>query len=136
MKMLLFLAREFAFRPHEKRLADVDDSDAAETVRDTAVVFVHTEPGDLERRSKVVTRAAKNIKWLCGKVDWRRVVLHSFNHLAVQKSPPEDARTLLADIAERLRSVDYEVFETPFGYVCEWELSVIGPSLGKVFKEV
>lgn len=104
--------------------------------RDTAVIFAHTEPADARRRSGVVTKAAKNIKWICGKGATRRVVLHSFNHLSSEKSPPEEAREILDEIAVRLRRVGYDVVQTPFGWVCEWELAVIGPSIGKVFKEI
>jgi hypothetical protein len=38
--------------------------------------------------------------------------------------------------AERLRSVGYRVWITPFGWVCEWELGVHGESLAKVFKSL
>ena len=39
-------------------------------------------------------------------------------------------------LAERLRGTGYEVKITPFGYFCEWDLSVYGESLAKVWKEV
>jgi len=40
----------------------------------------------------------------------------------------------LERLAERLRGTGYQVWITPFGYVCEWDLSVYGESLAKVFK--
>ena len=37
---------------------------------------------------------------------------------------------------ERLGSTGYEVKTTPFGWFCEWDLSVYGESLAKVWKEI
>ena len=37
---------------------------------------------------------------------------------------------------ERLAGGGYEVATTPFGWFCEWDLSVYGESLAKVWKEV
>jgi hypothetical protein len=136
MKLLMFLANRFRFRAYEKMLSDVPDSDADEEVLHAAVVFVHTEPSDAENAGRIVTKAAKNIKWICGKAGFRSVVLHSFNHLGAEKAGPDPASRILARIETRLRRAGYEVVQTPFGYVCEWDLSVIGPSIGKVFKEI
>ena len=38
--------------------------------------------------------------------------------------------------ADRLRETGYQVWTTPFGYFCEWDLSVHGESLAKVWKEI
>jgi hypothetical protein len=63
-------------------------------------------------------------------------VLHSFTHLSPSKADPAFAQALIEELAERLRSVGYQVWITPFGWVCEWELSVYGESLAKVFKSL
>ena len=42
----------------------------------------------------------------------------------------------IEDLAERLRDTGYEVWTTPFGWFCEWDLAVRGESLAKVWKEV
>jgi len=135
MKLLMFLAREFRFRAYEKMLPEVPDSSASGEVRDAAIVFVHTEAEDASRLEDVETKAAKNIKWICGKMAFRTVVLHSFNHLGASKARPRVAEEILARIETRLRRVGYTVHATPFGHVCEWELAVLGPSIAKVFKE-
>jgi hypothetical protein len=62
------------------------------------------------------------------------VVLHSFTHLGGETEAPGFAQAFLKRLAERLRGTGYEVWITPFGYVCEWDLSVYGESLAKVFK--
>jgi len=55
-------------------------------------------------------------------------VLSPFRHGA------EYASALLETLAARLESAGYSVVTTPFGYFCEWDLSVYGESLAKVYK--
>ena len=85
-------------------------------------------------RKRVFRHTLKHVKWLAGKRGFRRVVLHSFTHLGGENADPEFARGFIEELAERLRGTDYEVKTTPFGYFCEWELSVYGESLAKVWK--
>ena len=136
MKLLMFAARHFHYRPFARSIPDGPDAPDAAEVPDAAVIFIHVEAEDEPRRPKVFTRALKNIKWLAGKRSLRHVVLHSFTHLSPSKADPGFAQALLEELANRLRSVGYEVWITPFGWVCEWELSVYGESLAKVFKSL
>ncbi|MDH3670699.1 MAG: threonyl-tRNA synthetase editing domain-containing protein [Gammaproteobacteria bacterium] len=134
MKLLMFQARRFRFRTFLKTLADADDQDVEEDLADVAVIFVHAEPEDETRRDKLFTTTLKNTKWLANKRSLKRIVLHSFTHLSSSKAEPDFARTFLDDLAARLRSAGYKVWITPFGYTCEWDLSVHGESIAKVFK--
>ena len=52
------------------------------------------------------------------------------------RADPEFANSLILEVAERLRNVGYEVWVTPFGYLCEWEMRVYGESLSRVFKSL
>ena len=74
------------------------------------------------------------IKWLANKRGLRKVALHSFTHLSVSKAEAGFAQACLEDLAGRLGRAGYGVWITPFGYTCEWDLSVYGDSLAKVFK--
>jgi len=136
MKLLMFQARRFWYRPFSKTLEQAEDASGEEEVPEAAVIFVHAEAEDEQRRSKVLSKALKNIKWLANKRGLKNIVLHSFTHLSDSKAPPEFAHDFLEEVAGRLRRVGYNVWLTPFGYVCEWELSVYGESLAKVFKEI
>lgn len=136
MKLLMFQARCFQYRPFSKTLEQAEDASGEEEVSEAAVIFVHAEAEDEPRRSKVLTKALKNIKWLANKRGLKNIVLHSFTHLAGSKAAPEFAYSFLEEVAKRLRRTGYNVWLTPFGYVCEWELSVYGESLAKVFKEI
>jgi hypothetical protein len=136
VKLLMFQARRFWYRPFSKTLEQAEDASGEEKVPEAAVIFVHAEAEDEQQRSKVLTKALKNIKWLANKRGLKNVVLHSFTHLSASTASPEFAHSFLEEVAERLRRTGYNVWLTPFGYVCEWELSVYGESLAKVFKEI
>jgi hypothetical protein len=136
MKLLMFQAKRFHFRSFQRTLETVKEVDVEETVTDAAVIFFHAEAKDEAQQSKVLTKALKNVKWLANKRGLKNVVLHSFTHLGGDTAPPEFARGVLEAMAARLRATGYQVWLTPFGYVCEWDLSVYGESLAKVFKAI
>ena len=135
MKLLLFQAKQFYWQSFSKTLEEVADQDVSETVENTLVVFLHAEAED-EAKPKLETKVVKNIKWLANKRDLKNIVLHSFTHLSGSTASPEFAQDLLNRLDERLTTTGYQVWQTPFGYFCEWDLSVFGDSLAKVFKEI
>ena len=132
----MFQAKRFHFRSFQRTLETVKEVDVEETVSDAAVIFFHAEAKDGAQQSKVLTKALKNVKWLANKRGLKNVVLHSFTHLGGDTASPELAREFLETMAARLRATGYQVWLTPFGYVCEWDLSVYGESLAKVFKAI
>ncbi len=134
MKLLMFHSPVFRFRPYQKTLVELADQDVGAEVKEAVVIFVHAETADYGRSDEILSRSSKNIKWLANKRGLRNVVLHSFTHLADNKAEPGFAREFLEKLASRLRRGGYAVWVTPFGYTCEWELSVYGDSIAKVFK--
>lgn len=136
MKILMFLAKEFTFSPFEKTLSEANDRAGEVKLADAVVVFVHSEPQDEADPSGLETKFVKNVKWIAGKRGFRNIVLHSFTHLAEVSAPPQFAEAFLQGVAQRLRNTGYQVALTPFGWVCEWKLSVYGESLAKVFKSL
>ena len=137
MKLLMFGAKRFRYTTYRKTVESAPDSDADQEVVDALVVYIHAEQADEEApRAKLVTKAVKNLKWAANKQGLRKVVLHSFTHLGGASSGPEFARQFIDDLAQRLRDTDYAVWTTPFGYLCEWDLSVRGESIGRVFKQL
>jgi hypothetical protein len=136
MKLLMFLAKQFTFRPFEKMLLDASDSSGEVQVTDAAVIFVHAEPQDETDPAGLETKFIKNVKWIAGKRGFKTIVLHSFTHLAEASASPIFAEAFLQGAAARLRNIGYPVVLTPFGWVCEWDLSVHGESLAKVFKSL
>lgn len=136
MKLLTFLAKSFSWKPYARALDDAPDPPHETTaVADTVVVLVEVENADRDNPS-ALRQALKHIKWLANKKQLRNVVLHSFAHLGGDGAPPADAQELLEEVAGRLRQTGYQVWTTPFGYFCEWDISVHGDSLAKVWKEI
>jgi hypothetical protein len=138
MKLLCFQAKRFRWKTHSKTLPEVPDQEADREVEETLVVFIHAEASDAasERSPSVLRQSVKHIKWLANKRALKNIVLHSFTHLGGDTASPASAESFLNAAAERLRETGYQVVVTPFGYFCEWDLSVYGESLAKVWKEI
>jgi hypothetical protein len=135
MKLLMFQAKKFYWASYSKTLDTVADQEIKETVSDAVVIFFHAEADD-EEKPRLETKIVKNIKWLANKRNLSNVVLHSFTHLSASTASPEFALDLLNRLDTRLTNTGYQVWQTPFGYFCEWDLAVYGDSLAKVFKEL
>jgi hypothetical protein len=138
MKLLCFQAKHFGWKSHSKSLPEVPDQDVNEEIADALVVFIHAERADEEAKNtaSVARKTLKHIKWLANKRNLKNIVLHSFTHLGGDTGSPGFAESLVNHLAERLRETGYRVWITPFGYSCEWNLSVHGESLAKVWKEI
>jgi hypothetical protein len=138
MKLLCFQAKHFRWKSHSKTLAQAADQDVEEHVADLVVVFVHAEQSDeeVDKHNSVLRQTLKHIKWLANKRGLKNIVIHSFTHLGGETSSPDFAESFISAVAQRLREGSYSVWTTPFGYFCEWDLSVYGESLAKVWKEI
>src|SRR5437867_10809965 len=138
MKLLCFQAKRFWWKAHAKTLPEVVARDVEEEVRDAIVIFIHAERSDEDeaRRASVLRQSLKHIKWLANKRALKNIVLHSFTHLGGETASPSVAESFIDTTAQRLRDTGYQVWTTPFGYFCEWDLSVYGESLAKVWKEI
>ena len=136
MRLLMFQAKRFWWRSFSKTLESVEDLKVEDEVADAAVVFLQVEARDAAGRDDVFRKALKNVKWLANKRELKRVVLHSFTHLGGENAEPDFAGAFISELADRLRATGYEVWITPFGYFNEWDLSVYGESLAKVWKEI
>lgn len=138
MKLLCFQAKRFRWKTHSKTLPDVPDQDVEEEVSNALVIFLHAEGTDAgeDRRASVLRQSLKHVKWLANKRALKNIVFHSFTHLGGDTAEPGCAESFINEAADRLRGTGYQVWTTPFGYFCEWDLSVYGESLAKVWKEI
>ncbi len=134
MKLLMFFTPAFWYRTHRKSLPEAPDSEVEVQVTDCILALVQAEEDDHTRRKKVLDKLLKNSKWLAGKFETKRVVLHFFSHLSESRADPDFARQLLEDARSRLVAAGYEAHLTPYGYFCEMKLHIDGESLAKVFK--
>ena len=138
MRLLCFQAKRFRWKAFERTLADAAEQQDEVEVHDAVVAFVHVEltDADAARAESVFRQALKHLKWLANKRELRTIVLHSFTHLGGESAEPSAAHDLLMRLAERLRDTGYATHITPFGWFNEWDLSVYGESLAKVWKQI
>jgi hypothetical protein len=138
MRLLCFQAKRFWWKPFERTLPQAADATEAVEVRDAVVAFVHVERTDVEaaRAESVFRQALRHLKWLANKRELRVIVLHSFTHLGGDAAEPAAAQAVLERLAARLAETGYTSHVTPFGWLNEWDLSVFGESLAKVWKQI
>jgi hypothetical protein len=138
MKLLVFLTESFEYQACEpgSPLAAQPAEPASDRVEDAIVAFIQCEPRDEERGEAVLKQAVKYFRWFAGKRGVSRLVLHSFAHLAEERSSPEFARDLLVALGERLEGKGFEVRHTPFGWSLQWTMAVEGHGYAKTFKSL
>jgi len=134
MKMLMIYCDEFAYTPTLKTLDIAMEDAKGASFEKVQTAFIQVEEADEERESEVTKKLLKNLKWVCGKNNTKKVVLHSFAHLSESKANPEFTLQLFRRTAERLENAGYEVEQTPFGYFHDLKINAPGFSLARVFK--
>jgi len=136
MKLLIIYADRFAYKTTLKTLDSEDDRDEEQTVQDALVGFIHVEPQDEERASTVETHMIKHLKWAARKNETKKIILHSFAHLAEEKGSPEFTKKLLDSAQERLTKSGYEAIQTPFGFFLDLHVDAPGHPLARIFKSI
>ena len=138
MKLLVFLTDSFKYEACEagSPLAAAEPEPASDRVEDAIVAFIQCEPRDEERGEAVLKQAVKYFRWFARKREVSRLMLHSFAHLAEERSSPEFARDLLVALGEQLERHGNEVHHTPFGWSLQWTMAVEGHGYAKTFKSL
>ena len=136
MKLLMIFADHFGYQTALKTLSDIPDISKRETIKNAVLGFIHVEEKDSENQSKVITKLIKNLKWLAGKNNTKRIILHSFSHLSDSKANPEFVENVFNLSEQRLTESGYEVSQTPFGYFLDLDLKAPGSPLARVFKDI
>lgn len=136
MKLLLLYCKNFGYSPTVRTLDFVEEQSEPRDFETIQVAFIQAEAEDEERPAEVEKKLVKNLKWVCGKNQTRRVMLHSFAHLSESKADARFTMELFNRVAERLTGSGYEVFQTPFGYFLDLRLDAPGHSTARVFKAI
>ena len=134
MRVLFWYCDLFAWKTALKTLDNVPDAEPGE-FDEVIVAFIHVEPNDVLEGSSAEKKLLKNIKWLAGKWQNKKVILHSFTHLGDKLAEPEEAQTLINRVDERLKSVNYDVSQTPYGYFLDLTMQAKGHPLARIYKE-
>jgi len=134
MRILLWYCENFAWKPAIKTLESAADAFPGKH-QELIVAFIHVEPKDVENGSSAAKKLLKNLKWLAKKWQSNQIVLHSFTHLGEEKAEPEQALKLIDYVEERLTAVDYQVWQTPYGYFLDLDMQAKGHPLARIYKE-
>ncbi|MCD6131478.1 MAG: hypothetical protein J7J61_05170 [Candidatus Hydrothermae bacterium] len=136
MKILMLDAEYVKFTPTKPGLKEHEKVEGEIQEEDVILIFIHGEPDDFAREKDVLKKLLKNIKWLAGKLNKRKVILHSFAHLSEAKGDPTLVKKIIQQGRERLENVGFTVKVTPFGWFFDLETKLIGHSLGRIFKDI
>ncbi|MCD4722369.1 MAG: threonyl-tRNA synthetase editing domain-containing protein [Desulfobacula sp.] len=134
MRVLFWYCDKFGWTPTIKTLETAPVSDPEEHEK-VVVAFVHIEPKDIQNGSSSETKLVKNAKWLARKWDVKKILLHSFTHLAEEKAGPEQAKLLLDRVQDRLVKAEYQALQTAYGYFNDLVIEAKGHPLARIFKE-
>ena len=134
MRILFWYCEKFSWTPAMKTLETAPEAEKG-AYREVLVAFIHVEPRDIIEGSSSEKKLLKNIKWLAKKWDNKKVILHSFTHLGEEKADSGEALSLLNRIENRLKNVDYEVIQTPYGYFLDLDMQAKGHPLARIYKE-
>jgi len=133
MKLLMVYCSRFVYLPAAKTLSEAAEVSDGEALREVLVGLIHAEAADEHDPGKVETRLIKNLKWGARKNETRRIVLHSFSHLAETKAGANFTEALLRRAEGRLVAAGYETWQTPFGYFLDLDLQAPGRSTARIF---
>lgn len=136
MKILMLDAEYVRFIPTKPGLEEHEVVEGEIREENVILVFIHGDPEDSGREKNVLKKLLKNIKWLAGKLNKRKVILHSFAHLSEEKGDPSVVKQIIQEVKRRLENVGFTVKTTPFGWFFDLETKLIGHPLGRIFKEI
>ncbi|MDT8420549.1 MAG: threonyl-tRNA synthetase editing domain-containing protein [Desulfuromonadales bacterium] len=133
MKLLMLYTDRFHYRSAVKTLDHVPYCSEEQVVEDVVVGLIHAEEADEGNPAGTQKKLIKNLKWGARKNDTRRIVLHSFSHLAETRADSDFTQELLNRSAGRLENAGYDVWQTPFGYFLDLDLQAPGRSTARIF---
>ncbi|MCK4679141.1 MAG: hypothetical protein KAT48_13490, partial [Bacteroidales bacterium] len=104
MKLLMIYMTDFSFKPTIKTIESAEDFSEEKEYKNIQAAFIHVEKEDEENETAVKKKLLKNLKWIAGKNNTKKIILHSFAHLSESKAEPEFTKSLFDNIDERLTS--------------------------------
>ncbi|MCU7834388.1 MAG: threonyl-tRNA synthetase editing domain-containing protein [gamma proteobacterium symbiont of Taylorina sp.] len=134
MRVLFWYCDKFSWVPAMKTIDTAPEAEEG-NYQEILLAFVHVEPKDVIEGSSAEKKLLKNIKWLAKKWDNKKVILHSFTHLGEEKADAGEALDLLNRVEIRLKNVDYDVLQTPYGYFLDIDMKAKGHPLARIYKE-
>jgi len=134
MKILMIYCDHFAYEPAIKNLEGVEEHTEGKSFENVQVAFIQAEEHDMENPKSIEKKLLNFVKWVARKNECNHVILHSFAHLSESKADADFTKDLFDRVETRLKNVDYQVDQTPFGYFLDLHVDAPGKSLARVFK--
>ncbi len=134
MKVLVMYVDEFGYNPAQKNLDSAEVITESAKFTDSIVAFIQVEESDEEKT--VTSREKKlvnHLKWAARKNECKKVILHSFAHLAESKASVEFTKELFDQAEKRLQNAEFTAAQTPFGYFLDLEIKAPGYSLARIW---
>lgn len=132
----MIYCKRFAYTPQVHTLPDFPKVTEGKEFTDSLVAFIHAEEQDESVLKAVETKLLKNLKWAAKKNNTKKLVLHSFAHLAETKAGPQLTKDLFDKVESRLLNADYACEQTPFGYFLDIDVQAPGISQARIFKNI
>ena len=133
MKLLILYCDLFEYQISTKSIDGFNADRESDSVKDAIVAFLQLEKEDELILKKQETKFVKQIKWAAGKNNTRKIVLHSFAHLSESKANPLITKSFIDSAEQRLKTTDYEVSQTPYGYFLNLNIKAPGHPLARLF---
>ncbi len=134
MKILMIYCSRFGYKPTIKTLDEFPEIEVGAVFEDALVAFIHAESDDEVDMKSVETKLVKNLKWAAKKKKTKKVVQHSFAHLAETKAEANYTKELFDRCQARMANADYECSQTAFGYFMDLDIDAPGISQARIFK--
>jgi hypothetical protein len=135
MKLLMVFSKKISYQPKIKNLESASEDEKGAEYEDILVAFIHAEEQDENNFKETENKLLKNLKWAARKNDTKKILLHSFAHLAATKASPDFTKNILDKVELRLKNADYEVYQSPFGYFLDINMQWPGYSQARIFRE-
>jgi threonyl-tRNA synthetase len=102
------------------------------SVAESLLLLTSVELEDEGKARGVILLASREIESLSAKIGIRQTVVHPFAHLFGEPACPHAALEILKGLEQALRSMNFEVLRTPFGWFHTMEIRAKGHPLSRV----
>ena len=134
MKILAIYSNNFSYTPSIKSLDKAPEFKDSFSFEEVEVAFIHVEEHDKEKPKSSEKKLLNFLKWVARNNNTKNILLHSFAHLSNSKADPEFTKELFNNVEARLKNVNYNASQTPFGYFLDLNIEAPGFSMARVFK--
>ena len=137
MKLLLIHCDYIEYQVKDKAIKNPEELKKRQDRLDEALtVFTAVESVDEKAPKQAVSDAVDEIVETADKLSTKNIMLYPYAHLSSDLARPQIAQEILSSIEETLRSMDYMVKRSPFGWYKAFKISCKGHPLSELSREI